>query len=200
MKMNNDNLIFLYLDNQMSDNERLKFEERLKNSPELKAQFQQIKMNLDNLKSAPLPETEDYFNNLIPLFRQNMESKQKKEKSFIPKFASYASLAVIMVVLLFVYIMNKESADNHIAEYTDYNLTELEVILSEYLHSDDISLVPEMTDMEFSDRVDSIITENYLFAAGIYFDYNSAIKSLSDEDADIIYTQLINKDIISGEL
>jgi hypothetical protein len=185
----------------MTPGQKKEFETELQNSPELMEKYLKIKGNLESLKINPVPETGIYFNNLLPLFREKMVTKQKKS-SFIPRFAVAASFVAVVVILMFYYYPGIESADDYIAEFFEFETSELDDILTGYFYSDDINQMTGITDQEISDKVDSVITENYLSAdlAAAYFEYNSAIRVLSDEDAEFIYSQLIKKDIISGEL
>jgi hypothetical protein len=202
MKMNNDDLIILYLDNQMTDKEKIEFEELLKNSPDLKERFLKISSSLDIVKSTSNPEYEEYyFNNILPEFRRRAGQKEKSGRSFMPRFAAAVSGIGVVALLLFIFVFNS-NINNNINGLNELDFAELENIFSSYPLSDQISSYYGITGGEISERIDSLITQNYLLAgsAGIYLEYNSVLRSISDEDADLIYSQLINKDIISGEL
>jgi hypothetical protein len=202
MKTKYDDLIILYLDNRMSGGDRTKFEMDLQNSPELYERFNQIKVNLKIINSGSSPETDaDYFNDLLPQFRQKHEQNRGRKRLF-PGYAAFASGLGVVVLLFFVLLFNSDIDKDGVNELADLNYTEADEVLDSYRFPDDLNLLYYDSGSELSEKIDSIFADQYMLAegAGSYLEYNSVINSLSDEEADNIYAQLINKDIISGEL
>jgi hypothetical protein len=202
MKTKYDDLIILYLDNRMSGEDRTKFEMDLQKSSELYERFNQIKGNLKTINSGSSPETDaDYFNNMLPQFRQKFEQNRSKKRLF-PGYAAFASGLGVVILLFFVILFNSDIDKDDVNELADLNYTEADEVLSSYRFPDDEYLLFYDSGSELSEKIDSIFADQYMLAdgAGSYLEYNSVINSLSDEEADNIYAQLINKDIISGEL
>jgi hypothetical protein len=202
MKTKYDDLIILYLDNRMTGEEKSKFENELKSSPELYERYNRIKSNLLDINSGSSPAVEaDYLNNILPLFRQKLEHKRSKMKLF-PGYAAFASGLGAVILLLFVFVFNSDVDNNNVNDLNNLNYSEADEVFSSYLFPDDISSFTYDSGSELSEKIDSIFAEQYLLAdaAGGYLEYHSVINSISDEEAENIYIQLLNKDIMNGEL
>jgi hypothetical protein len=200
MKSKYDDIIILYLDNRMSGKEKQDFEKELERSPELFERYSKIRMNMDSLKSTEPESDEGYFRNLTSGFRQKLEQKEKTEKRFIPVFISGAGIAAV-ALLLFIFVFNQDNGDNSADNMAELDYSDMESVLSYYpYYSTDPYAGVSAPDV--AERLDSLITRDYLLsdAASFYFEYNSALNAISEEDADYIYSYLINKDIIIGEL
>jgi len=186
----------------MNEEEKTRFEEELKTNPVLLQEVEQIRNNLGEfreLTSAEVDET--YFSGIIPEFRKRRDAK-KKTKSFSLAYQILIPAAAVVTVL-FILLFNRE--EESALELTDIKMSEIEGIFSEYSLYDNINSLPEADNSLISEKIDSLYASELSpsEAGMVYFEtegYNSLIASISDEDAEMIYNQLINKEIIPGEL
>jgi hypothetical protein len=195
-----DNRIILYLDNQMSLEERKIFEADLNNLPELSNQLEYYKNSLQSLQvDEQKYDNEDYFVNLIPKFRKNFSPNKK---SFVVKTA-YAIAAVASVLVMVILIFNpfKTSENNSLEELiSTFSENEAVEILNYY--SDDLSNIKTeqlngASDSLFSGLISSelnlqetdlnrLVSANEISIESIY----SEIKS---DEADLIYNEILMK-------
>jgi len=197
---NYEERIYLYLDNQLSGKDKEDFEKELLRDTELNRKFLKVKSDLQEFKSPDHPDTDDsYFNNIIPEFRKRLEPR----RSSVPRFV-YAFSGIAAVVIALVLVLNQGN-ENGINEISELNTSEVESAMTEYYVLDDMSSLTDETRDRISDQIDSVIVEELSLAdAGKEYlgesDINTLIAGLSEEEAEIIYSQIINKDFINGEL
>jgi hypothetical protein len=195
--MNNKDKIILYLDNQLNPEEKHKFEEELKNSPELREELENYrkvfrKINELNSRSAD----ESYFVNNIPVFRERLE---KKRKVYFQKRLIYASSAAVIIMLVLSLFLFKNIeivpgdedsltalSDEQINDLAgNYNILETDTALSAVADSVWDELIIDEFNFSY-ENADSIL---YSFNGGTnYADY------LNEEEASLVYERLINKE------
>jgi len=113
--MNTRDKIILYLDNQMSDEEKIRFEKELENSPSLMKELNDIKDSLGGIKnSLNAGFDEDYFTGLIPEFRRKNENPGKAGYPF-KKFIAYVPAAAVVIILLFVFLVDKKDENQYLS-------------------------------------------------------------------------------------
>lgn len=194
-----DKRIILYLDNQMSQEERKIFESELTNSSELSKEVESYKNILKSLTfDEKQSKDDDYFANLIANFRQTKLSS-KKSFSFKPAYSLTAAVSIIILVFIFFNPFNKteiETVDKIIAgldeteaaELIDYysnGLTQTEVDQTNG-HAD--SLFADMISNEFEfdeSDVKMLVSsdENYL---------NSIFSNIDSDETEKIYNEILN--------
>jgi hypothetical protein len=202
MKNNYDEIILLYLDNRMTDDEKRDFERELEVSPPLFERFKKVKDNFDRIKNSAYPGTvEDYFDNMVPDFRKRLESGKRDKRSLIPGYAAFAGGIGVVILFLLIFLLTSDTENNGSFDFADIDYTQLDDIFSYHL-SDHTVVFSDASGWEIAARIDSVFAEQYLLAdqTGRYLEHNFVIRSITEEEADNIYNQLINKDIISGDL
>ncbi len=91
MDYNNfEDYIAAYLDGELSDEQKNKFEELMGSSEECKAKFKQTTDLLNDLKSMPTLETSDNF---LAKLHQRIELEQKSKANFFDKAIQYFSFS-----------------------------------------------------------------------------------------------------------
>ena len=91
MDYNNfEDYIAAYLDGELSDEQKNKFEELMESSEECKTKFKQTTGLLNDLKSMPTLETSDNF---LTKLHQRIELEQKSKANFFDKAVQYFSFS-----------------------------------------------------------------------------------------------------------
>ena len=73
-----DERILKYLDNDLDNNERIKFENDLKQLPELKKEYDKyLVLNNKFNYNKVIEVDETYFNGIVPEFRNRLEKKRR---------------------------------------------------------------------------------------------------------------------------
>lgn len=99
MDYNNfEDYIAAYLDGELSDEQKNKFEELMESSEECKTKFKQTTGLLNDLKSMPTLETSDNF---LTKLHQRIELEQKSKANFFENAIQYFSFSNVKPVLSF---------------------------------------------------------------------------------------------------
>ena len=99
MDYNNfEDYIAAYLDGELSNEQKNKFEELMKSSEECKTKFKQTTGLLNDLKSMPTLETSDNF---LTKLHQRIELEQKSKANFFENAIQYFSFSNVKPALSF---------------------------------------------------------------------------------------------------
>jgi hypothetical protein len=197
MKM--DDRIILYLDNQMTDEEKIKFEAELNESSLLKNQLQNYQDALRNLTiDKEKYKDSDYFVNLIPKFRNTRFGYKKKSKVKI----AYALSTLAAIIILVLIIINPfKTTDSLSAESIVSSLSENEAIELLNYYTDEVStynkqlngtsdsLLTVLITSEFNLQetdLNNLLTSNEISIESIY-------SELEPHEAELIYQEILNK-------
>ena len=90
--------IAAYLDGELSDEQKNKFEELMESSEECKTKFKETTGLLNDLKSMPTLETSDNF---LTKLHQRIELEQKSKANFFDKAIQYFSFSNVKPALSF---------------------------------------------------------------------------------------------------
>ena len=202
---NNEEKYFSYLHGKMNFDEKKEFESELANSSDLNNEFNEYKrlMNIvSEMKDINL--SRDYSESIIIEFRKRLELKSTK--IIIPNLRYAVSLIIIIFIgYISVSILNKETPDEINSILKEYSYDELNSLTENYDFS--VGLEKNFNDNDIS-KIDSIYKQNvssnliesigskatdYIFVKNNAADVNEYI---SDYDVDLIYSQLIDKQIL----
>ncbi len=202
---NNEEKFFSYLHGQMNYEEKKEFELELIKSADLNNEFNDYKklMNIVS-ETKNINLSKDYSESIITEFRNRLEIKSTKK--IIPNFRYAIASVIIIVVGYFSFsVLNKETPDEINSILKEYSYDELSSITKNYDFS--IGLEKNFNDNDIS-KIDSIYKQNvsvnliesigskatdYIFVNNNVADVNEYI---SDNDVDLIYSQLIDKQIL----
>lgn len=200
--MNNKDTILKYLSDLMDDKEKREFEDELKNNSVLKEEYDKYSRGISNfVEDTQVEEDSAYFNNLVPKIKAKLD-KKKKSRTYI--FAPVLSFGIAVLMLLLLSFPSNKNYSS-IDDYADLDISEalagtdneeLEDLfernfISDYTfyHTGDFTSNFEITDEElFYDNIQ--LDEKYP-----EYDYE-LYEDISDSEADIIYEELINKNIL----
>ena len=204
MKKINDKII-LYLDGQMSDDEKLVFEDELKRSETRRRELEDYKNFLGDIKEVQnISIDENYFSQMIPKFRGRMEERSKFR--IIPKFA-LGITTIAAVLLLVLYISKNKSVKNINApvksEIAQNNNSSISSLLGNnsgqlnlgMLSNDDVVRYDSVFNSMISNALSlSSQNVNYLTADN-NTDLSNMLQGINQKEADEIYNQLLHKKI-----
>jgi len=201
--MKTDKRISLYLQDELSSEDKKSFEEKIKNSSDLQDELNLYRKFISSVEETKnIPVSTDYLNNIVPEFHRKLEGR--KEKRFYPKIA-YAFPVFVIIFLIFFFVFNTQK-DKMVLN--NQNFTENNTNLYGILDISDFSvdeLIP--TDLstkdkeEYNSELNSMIEKELniasdstkLLVADKLLDYNSIIDNISQQDADMLYKDLLNK-------
>ena len=204
MKNNVENF-FLYLNDRMSSQEKKIFEDDLKKSDELNYEFEEYKNLAHSINETKNIEVnKDYSESIVPNFRSRLERTDER-KSYTNLKYIFASLVIIITGYIFVSQFDGENKQELKQALTNLSDDEINLIANDFYASDD--LTKNITDIS-SQKLDSIYTENLKTSLTESIgDINSNVilsknnvtdidQYLSDNDIELIYSQLIQKKIL----
>ena len=202
---NYEDKFFSYLKGRMNSEEKKEFEDELIRSDNLNKEYTEYKkLNniIDEAKNILL--SKDYSESIITDFRKRIESKELKRSYPMIRYA-LASIIIIVVGYFLISQLNKENPEEIKLLLTDFSEAELNSFSNNYDYSTDIA--NNIDDAGFI-RIDSIYRENLseslvesigkksLEDILSLSDVANVDEYLSDNEVDIIYAQLINKEIL----
>lgn len=203
--INNEEKYFSYLKGKMNPNERNEFENELNKSENLSKEFSDYKkLNclIDETKNIQL--SKDYSESIVTDFRNQLELKSIKKPYFKFKYV-FASVLIIIAGYTLFSVLNKENPQEIKSLLTEFSDDEIDLLSSNY----DLSLnLEKHIDDAAVKRIDSIYTNNISESVvesidnknlETYFslsDISNATEYLSENDLDLIYDQIINKEIL----
>lgn len=194
--MNNKDKIILYLDNLLNPQDKEKFEENLKNSPELRHELESYKKVLENLKLMNIRSAgESYFINNIPVFREKLE---KKKKVWIQKKYIYASssLVIVLLVLSLFLFRNAETIPNN-GNNPELTQDQIKSLTDGYANLEIDSALNNVADSVWNELLSNELNFSYETADSILRTFNGNVdytEGLNDEEASLIYDRLITKE------
>lgn len=197
--------IIKYLDGSMSGEEKLRFESQIKEDPELQKETEKLKSFLSRMKADAGPEADEtYFINMLPEF---YAGRDKKKKFSLAKIAYSLSTAAAVVIVVFILFKPSGTINYTSFDELSGSLTanELNAAFNEYSDqysvSDLMSTASARTDSLvsnlFADELDLSASADKSLAAN-YLSTDDLLSSLDESEANELYSQLINVDIIKG--
>jgi hypothetical protein len=201
-----DDRIILYLDGQLSEKDKLDFENELKENDELKSQMEKYKSffsSINSLKNIEIDEV--YFANNIPRFRGKLDKKRKFV--LVPKFSLILSTAVAVFLIFFLILNNNKTETSTKSLNTlvkNANQNEMQAVFDTYtnnLNLPDALNASTITDTNTSSVINQSFfnelhlsqneVQKYLNSQNI--DYNNLISGLGDHEIETLYNELNSK-------
>lgn len=118
-------LIFNYIDNELSTDEKLKMEEHMEKCSECKIEYQKAKNLLETIKESRYTTDNRLYTTLVP------QLNQMKKRSILNKIRVYGSVAVaaMITIVMLIYVMpvmNPKISNNSLAFDAEMNEMQLE--------------------------------------------------------------------------
>ena len=199
-----DEIIVKYFDNQLSSDERSAFEKELEVNSDLQSSFDEYKKVNDTFsKSDKVLVSQEYFNTIVPRFRQSLD---KSVKVFPVRKVSFAVAAVIVILFSYLifqnYIFNTGEESNSMQVFTQ-NLTSDEIDeLADYISDDSQALLNNGEKYQVLDNIDfslegiaaNVSSEEKLQILADY-SINDIYNLVSDEEFENAYNEILSKRI-----
>lgn len=208
MKTNNE--ILRYLAGMLSEEQKRELEGRLGRSPALRKELQEKSELLGQLKSWANPQADThYFENLLPAVREKLSLQKKKKFSFYPRLAYV--IPILAVIAFFVskplglnpfYKPGGSSSEftRAVSEMNDQARTEiLGSLLENESSTSQASAFPENATEEVSEAVENRMGEELYKGTDTksqYLDTDELISTVSNDEAEDIYQNMIHKKIL----
>jgi hypothetical protein len=204
--INYEEKFFAYLKGKMNSLEKNEFEDELNHSEILKNEFIEYKkLNgiIDEIKNVQL--NKDYSESIITEFRKRKENKKIKIISPTIKYA-LASIIIIVAGYFLMTMTNKENLQEIKLNLEDFSEAELNSWNSNYYYStsafenniddDAVSKIDSIYKENLSESLVEALSEKKLEDFISINNVSDVDEYLSDNDVDMIYNQLINKEIL----
>ncbi len=204
--MNKREQIIRYLDRQMNEEEKLHFEKMLAGDPELQRETDRVRNLLLVTKTEAGPEAdESYFINILPEFH----SLRAKKKTFHFSKLAY-SLSTAAAVVLLLFIIFKPGSTVNYSNLTDlsksFTESEINETLNQYSSDYSLSELAGSASAKTDSIVSNIVADELKLTpsaenevADKYLTPDELLSSINESQANELYSQLINEDIIKGD-
>jgi hypothetical protein len=197
--MKNKDKIILYLDNQMTPPEKQRFEEELKNSPELFYETEKLKRSLKKIKDLNIHRADQtYFVNAVPAFRESLDSHRESLTHRRLIYASSAAVIITLIISLFI-IRDAGTVFQENESIAGLNDEQLNNLAGSYNILESENVIASVADSVWED----LIVDEFSFsgedADSILGSFNGEIiyaDYISDEEAILVYNSLVNKEIL----
>ena len=193
-----DERILKYLDNDLDNNERIKFENDLKQLPELKKEYDKyLVLNNKFNYNKVIEVDETYFNGIVPEFRNRLETKKKSKRIFAFSFAN--SLAAIIIFYL-VLSPNKSLNLNEIAK--NWNENDINNAIEYAVPNSNLYSLTDDYDYSYLDSVVSTMLTDELNLTNNSevmqlidnsIDYDNLTSQISTAETNELYNTILNK-------
>lgn len=203
MVMNKTLLFAKYIENEMSEDEKSKFEKNLALDRDLKVNFEKFYMNYKKLNSE-INVDEDYFVTLMPRVRERLSEKKKLFNFFsrLPKFVYIIPVFIIGAIVYYNMAIFKNKTDKNTILELSNELKNNSELFTEILNEHRRLRIIDDYDSEiysiiYSDNEYENLILNYAEENNHIFELNEkVINELSEEDYNLVYNEIINKKIL----
>jgi hypothetical protein len=199
-----DKIIIKYFDEELSVDERKEFERELETNTELKDTFENYrKVNeLFSTKDEQLAD-QDYFNTIIPRFRQKLEKESYISPIRKIAFTFATFLMIISSYILFQNYFFNQGVTNYSVESITDNLSEEEMNeLADYISDDFWNLISDEEKLQILEEADlsldgviaDVSVEEGMMILSDY-QINDIYTLADEEELEIAYNEILTKRI-----
>lgn len=195
--MKNDEKIIKYIEGDLTPEERTAFETDLRNSPQIKAEFEKyLKVNQRIKDSKKVRLNRDYQDSIVPEFRNNISHQNSISLKRNLGYAFGVMLVFILALMVLKYIPTESSENNSVKEFTESLNDDQKIDLLEHLNGDldDLNMISEnIADMKLTNLLQSELKINNDVAEAYNINYTELIDELNQVEAEKIYKEILNK-------
>lgn len=195
--MKNEDRIIKYIENELTPEETVAFENELKKSEELKAElekFLMVKVKTDKIKSLTL--NSEYLDSLLPEFHRKLATPQIISVKRNIGFAFGIMFLFILSILILQFIFTNNGEINELQEFAQSLNENQKIELLENLigDTDNYNLYPEnITGNEVIELLQSNLEINNDIAETYNISYTELVDELSETEIEKIYSEILNK-------
>ena len=202
--MNNIDIFIKYLDNSISEEEKLYFEKRLSNEIELKKDFDEFKNLFDSAKKE-IRVDERYFSTILPNTIKRIDEKQKLLNVFLPIYKLRYIIPIFLLGAFVVYRLfisvpsaNSQPGIDQIVTELAANDNAAQQILNETIqNSNDLQYDQNVYSMVYDeDEYDKLLFKYAEANKNTIEITDSLINQLSENEFNLVYNEMINKKIL----
>jgi len=194
--MNIEERIIKYLENELTSEEKFAFEKELENNSDLKDELNKylsVKAEIEKLKSAKLDS--DYSNSILPEFYSRLPRGRKET---LRKGLSYA-FGIMLIFIISIAVLriffNSQIDSNTLDEFTQLLDNNQKIELLENINAD-TEVFNLISEKELVNLLESDLEINYEAVEAYDISYNEMINDLSDKEIEIVYEEILNKNIL----
>ena len=194
--MKTEERIIKYLDNDLTSEERTAFERELKSSEELIREFEKYSVIKEKIKyQKNLRLNSDYLSSILPEFHKKVDSGKKET---LRRGLSYAFGLILLFLIGISFqkiFFNNQKKSNDLEVFAQSLNENQKIELLENLNGGEelYKLIPEndLADLFEKDlQIDNEVAEAY------DINYKEMIDGLSRDEAEKIYNELLNRNIL----
>jgi len=189
--------IIKYIEDELTSVERSKFEEELKNSFELKKEFEKyLQLKNETIKLKDVELDKNYLDSIIPEFRKRLQSSKSRGIKFSLGYAFGIMLAFILSIAVVNYYLSSKSESADLPEFAESLSDSQRIELLENLDTELTSteLVSENVSVQEIDQlinaeleISSEVLESYDIA------YDDLIVGLEQDEVNKIYNEILSR-------
>ena len=189
--------IIKYIEDELTSVERSKFEEELKNSFELKKEFEKyLQLKNETIKLKDVELDKNYLDSIIPEFRKRLQSSKSRGIKFSLGYAFGIMLASIISIAVVNYYLSSKSESTDLPEFaeslSDSQRMELLESLETELNSTElfsgnvsVNEIDRLINAEL--EISSEVLESYDIA------YDDLIVGLEQDEVNKIYNEILSR-------
>lgn len=195
--MKNDERIIKYIENELTSEERIAFEIDLKNSTQLKRDYESI-LNLKNeiteLKKVKLKQ--NYLDSIVPEFRNKLIIPENTTPKRNLVYAFAIMLAFILAAVILQKIFTENTEVNKVKQFAESLNEDQKIELLENLNGnlEDFYPLSENNDESvLTNLLQADLKIDYEVAEAYDISYPELFEGLSSSEAEQIYNEILNK-------
>jgi hypothetical protein len=198
--MKNDVRIIKYLEDELAPEERIVFENDLRNSTDLKAELEKyltVKKETVNLKALKL--NQDYLNSIVPEFRNNLDLPKTNSIKRNLGYAFGVMLAFLIAAVVLQKIFIENTKVNEVQQFTESLNENQRIELLENLNGnleDYFQLSENNTESLLTNLIQTDLKINYEVAEAYDINYSELVDGLSASEAEQIYNEILYKNFL----
>ena len=195
--MKTEKRIIKYLENELTSEERIIFENDLRESDQLREELEKylrLRKEISNLKEIKL--NENYLASIVPEFRNKLNLPKTTSLRWNLGYAIGAMLAFIISVVILQKIFTNNSALNEVQVFTESLNANQRIELLENLNGnleDYYQISDNTAEMELINLLQEDLKLNNDVAEAYDINYTELVDELSASEAEKIYNEILNK-------
>ncbi|MDH3269457.1 MAG: hypothetical protein OEM46_11455 [Ignavibacteria bacterium] len=198
-KMINDERIIKYIENELTPEEKINFETDIKNSSLLReklGKYLSVKKELSNLKEAKLAE--NYLDSIVPEFRNKLDYPKTTPLKRNLAYASAIMLAFVVSTVILQNVFTENTAVNQVQQFTESLNENQKIELLENLNGNlegYYQISGNSAEIALANLLQTDFKINYELAEAYDINYPDLVDELSASEAEIIYKEILNKNL-----
>jgi len=197
--MINDERIIKYIENELTPEEKINFETDIKNSSLLReklGKYLSVKKELSNLKEAKLAE--NYLDSIVPEFRNKLDYPKTTPLKRNLAYASAIMLAFVVSTVILQNVFTENTAVNQVQQFTESLNENQKIELLENLNGNlegYYQISGNSAEIALANLLQTDFKINYELAEAYDINYPDLVDELSASEAEIIYKEILNKNL-----